>query len=122
MCRRISRSRRRGVRARWQHHAAGARSLEGIDVVVHRVADGDGNRLLAVEHVQHDVAGRTDLDIELVDEVSSGVPDVVADRFLAGPGVRDPDTTHANMVPGYNLPTAKCKHGKPGTRNTSKQF
>ena len=89
---------------------------------VYCVVDGDGNRLLAVGHVQRDVAGRTDLGVELVDEVSGGAPDVVADRFLAGPGVRDPDTTHANMVPGYNLPTAKCKHGKPGTRNTSKQF
>ena len=68
-----------------------------------------------------DVAGRPDLGVELVAEGSSGVADVVASYFLGWPGVRDPDTTHANMVPGYNLPTAKCKHGKPGTRNTSKQ-
>ena len=61
----LSRSRRRGVRARWQHHAAGARSLEGIDVVVHRVADGDGNCLLAVGHVQRDVAGRLNIGVEL---------------------------------------------------------
>ena len=72
------------MRARWQHHAPGARSLEGIDVVVHRVADGDGNRLLAVRHVQRDVVGRRELGGELVDEVSSEARDVAADRFLAG--------------------------------------
>ena len=66
--------------ARWQHHAPGARSLKGIDVVVHHVADRDGNRLLAIGHVQRDVAGRTDIG---VDEVFGGAPDVAADRFLA---------------------------------------
>ena len=51
--------------------------------MVHRVADGDGNRLLVIGHVERDVAGRTNLGVELVDEVSSGAPDVAADRFLA---------------------------------------